>query len=245
VPTIRDARGVLTEYRVEPIGSPPGPVERDRVSAARMADFAAERAAAAARPARAVPAVPPRPSPPAKRALNPTRTETRLARVGRYLDAIRASNSHKEAAEALGVGKHSIEMFVSDLRRRGELPDDVEAQLRARNPATRGGRAKHQAAKANGHAEPITQEASAPATAAATAELPDREPAAEVATPPGSPEPVIAAEYSAPDPTSHPSAHLVITVDLVALAAAMSSWQTYQISSFFDGLTALARQFHR
>jgi hypothetical protein len=239
VPTIRDARGQLTEYRVEPIGSPPGPVERAQVSQARMADFAAERAA------RVAPAAPaPAPAKPKKRALNPERSAVRAERVARYLDAIRASDSHREAAERLGVGKHSLEMFVSDLRRRRELPDDVEELLRQRNPARgrHGGRPKANGA-ATPQTEPQGQEADVPATAVATVEQPDPEQATGVSTPPG-PIAVIAQEYSGDEPTDT-RPYLTVTVDCVALARAMDGWQTFQMTAFFEGLAKVVAEVNR
>lgn len=54
MPIVRDGRNRVDEYRVEPIGSPPGPVLRvAAISEARMADFAAERARDAERRERA------------------------------------------------------------------------------------------------------------------------------------------------------------------------------------------------
>lgn len=58
MPAIRDGRGQLTVHDMgAPPGNPSGPVERSRVSEARMADFAAERAAGAERPRKSSPAV--------------------------------------------------------------------------------------------------------------------------------------------------------------------------------------------
>lgn len=170
MPIVRDGRNQIDEYRVEPVGSPPGPVVRDRVSEARMADFAAERAAAARPPA--TPAKPAEAEPKVD-----GRRARRLARRDAWLQAIRSHGSHAEAAAALGVGKHSIEMFVSDLRRRGELPADVEDLLRSRNPA-RNPALRPRPVSSN----PQGREVSVPATDAAdpVASLPA---AGEVATP--------------------------------------------------------------
>ncbi len=106
-----------------------------------------------------------------------TRDERRHAKAERMLAVIRTTSSYAEAALALGVGKHALEMFVSDLRRRGELPADVQVLLSARNPAHAGRPRKN-------HED---QEASAPATAADELGTP-APPAAETpATPPGPP----------------------------------------------------------
>lgn len=221
MPAIRDARGQLHVHEVQLPVNPPGPIERSRVSEARLADFAAERAAATerrqrrhdaeGRPERSyVPtpvareqakrnaqasmaasrargaqragfvkgatrrsqedAMPTAPAP-RRRQLSPGRTQPRAERVQRILAAIRESASHAEAAERLGMGKHAVEMFVSDLRRRRELPDDVEQLLRARNPAY----GKAGRPRANGVERIEGGEEGAPATAAVAVEQPERD----------------------------------------------------------------------
>jgi hypothetical protein len=97
VPTIRDGRGVLTEHRLELATNPPGPVERAQVSAARMADIAAERAAAAARrtpmPAQTLPGNG------LGRFPLPRDKQQRATAV---IEALRMTSSVREAAEKLG-----------------------------------------------------------------------------------------------------------------------------------------------
>ena len=120
------------------------------------------------------------------------RDQRRHDKAERILAVVRATSSHAESAVQLGMGKHSIEMFLSDLRRRGELPEDVEALLRARNPAIhRGGRPR----KATAEPAQILStdstieggEEGAPATAADDLGATRTAPAEEVATPPRPP----------------------------------------------------------
>lgn len=219
MPVVRNGRNEVDEYRVEPVGSPPGPVVRDRVSEARMADFAAERARTAehdrrelstaekSRRAREIAAAsrargakaggfvkgatkPHQAKRTEEETVSPTkREERRIAKRESYLEAIRATTSHGEAAERLGVTKHTVEQFVSELRRRGELPADVDAMLRARNPANVHNRAHVEPESPWLAHDPTIQggEEGAPATAAAPVE-PDAPPApAGVATPPSPP----------------------------------------------------------
>jgi len=201
-----------------------------------MADFAAERAA------RVAPAAPsPAPAKPKKRTLNPVRATARAERVARYLDAIRTSDSHREAAERLGVGKHSLEMFVSDLRRRRELPDDVEELLRQRNPARgrHGGRPRINGA-ATPQAAPQSQEADVPATVVVElGSTGDATPAERVATPPD-PIPVVPlSAVTIEEATDGTVLHLTVRIDAAELARAMDGWPNYTIQPFVDGLARI------
>lgn len=126
MPLVRDGSNRVTEYRVDPVGSPPGPVIRDHVSEARMADFAAERAAAA-RPVATEPNLGRRVG---RRKVSP---EQRQARVDEILQAVRNSGSHAEAGKSLGLSGARVAQVISELRRTGTLPRDVDNLLRARS----------------------------------------------------------------------------------------------------------------
>lgn len=126
MPLVRDGSNRVTEYRVDPVGSPPGPVIRDHVSEARMADFAAERAAAA-RPVATEPNLGRRVG---RRKVSP---EQRQARVDEILQAVRNSGSHAEAGKSLGLSGARVAQVISELRRAGSLPLDVDNLMRARS----------------------------------------------------------------------------------------------------------------
>lgn len=240
MPTIRDGRGVLT---VHDLSTPPtggvGPIERSQASAARMADFAAERARAAVKREPRVPIV----ATPAERLTasrrgtarsievrqekgtimaNPARAATggaahesvklprdRDERTRAVLEAVRTSSSHAEAGAKLGVGGQRIAQFVSDLRRAGQLPADVEKLLRARSG--------HRAAGEASDHEPPGPEAGGPATAALAAEHPERNGSAVGSTPPDA---VTngTANISPPDLTSIEGESQQVLVELLAAA---------------------------
>lgn len=118
---IADERRARAEARKAPPGTfalPPGPVAESRRRGHENA-----RKARAARTEETPMAPPPQMT---KREAN------RLERVGRYVQAVRETPTYREAAELLGVSKHAVEMFMSDLRRRGEMPEDLDHQLKVR-----------------------------------------------------------------------------------------------------------------
>lgn len=183
MPTIRDGRGVLTEHRTELAANPPGPIERSRVSAARMADFAAERVERVA-PKR-VPAAPDGPNL-GRRVGRPRVTQAqRDARTAAFLEAVRVSSSHAEAGQRLGLSGARVAQVIGELRRAGQLPLDVDNLLRARSGQRPIDPAGKTAAEIRREIASQGQEASAPATAAVDRGQPDASGSTEVATPPG------------------------------------------------------------
>lgn len=253
MPTIRDGRGVLTvhDMGVPPPGSPSGPVERDRVSEQRMADFAAERAAAAperhhltvaekataarehiaasrARGAKAggfvAGATKPlqiKPTPNAEEEhVDSKRDQRRIERRERILAAIRSTSSYVGAAAAVGLSRSSIEVFVSDLRRRGELPGDVAELLSGRNPSI----AKRTAAPA----KPTIIEVQAPGAGVPATDATERgttglDPAPQGGTPPA--------------PIFLDGISLQLTLDVSA--AEIATWRPERIALFFRGVATV------
>lgn len=162
MPTIRDARGQLTSYEtLPPPGSPSGPVIRDRVSEARMADFAAERAREAERKrtTRVIRSIAtgeyvavstPEPGPEEKPMPDVEKSPLSAAAVSRggsgarplprdeaarmalVLDAVRSTPSLTAAGAKLGVTNQRVGQLVQSFRRAGVLPDDVDRLVKAR-----------------------------------------------------------------------------------------------------------------
>ncbi len=147
MPAIRDGRGQLVvEPTLPPAAVPPGPVERSRVSEARMADFAAERANGGEHIRRDSAVL--RESGERGRAATESHwARKRAEKAARFIAAVRETANYAEAAETLGTSRHGVEQFMSDLRKRGELPADVDELLIARGgrPASMPGSGRRKA----------------------------------------------------------------------------------------------------
>jgi hypothetical protein len=221
VPTIRDARGQLIEYRVEPIGSPSGPVERV-IEPSVVASPAAPAMPSDTLPGNGLGRFP-----------LPRDKEQRNAAV---LAALRATTSVRAAAERLHVSETRVGQLIHEMRRAGVLPDDVSATLRSRaNSAGRRITARDLAA-----IEPTTQEADAPATDVdEPGPTGDATPAEQVATPPGLLPVVPSSAVAVEEAVNGTVLHLTVRIDAAELARAMQGWPNYQIQPFVDGLARI------
>lgn len=160
MPAIRDGRGQLAIDDNEPrLAEGSGPVERRMASALQMADFAAERARMAEHDRRKPAAFTNtkaettaaahrggevrRQQLEAARAaqegsVDQTKKEARRIESRDHLLAVmRTTSSYTEAAQVLDKAPNTLQVAISNLRRRGELPADVEELLKARNSATK------------------------------------------------------------------------------------------------------------
>ncbi|MBV9484598.1 MAG: hypothetical protein JO246_00920 [Frankiaceae bacterium] len=187
MPIVRDGRNQVDEFRTEPPAAvPSGPVVRDRVSEARMADFAAERAAAERSHHDA--------------GVNRVRQQIedgkslgagahwarkRAEKAERVFTALRETPGYEQAARRLGMSRSALEGLVRQYRVDGTLPADVSELIRTR--ARTGGRPPAVAAISPEppDTEPQDQEAGVVATPAVAAEPLERDEPAVGSTPPG------------------------------------------------------------
>ncbi len=155
MPIVRDGQNKVHEFDMTPPPpEPPPAVVRDRVSEARMAEFAAERARMAehdrphlslaekarlarereaesrARGAKAGGFVKGVAKP---RGIGGHWAQKRAEKLPRVVDAIRATTNLDEAAEQLGMAGDALRSLVAQYRVDGTLPADVDEQIRTRS----------------------------------------------------------------------------------------------------------------